>query len=131
VKGKIMKSGAENRVNRRYVLDDLKPKDRLYINKYFFTIIEEDIHGVVRDISINGMGIEINEDSHLADEIFAQKKKFFINMELGSHTLTAEAEYIWGKIEKDTLSGGIRILSMAPEHRLILSEIIEEIRRRM
>ncbi len=123
----------EKRKKTRYSIRDYVKKSHLLDKIYLEIDIDHIIRAHIVDLSLNGVGFEIDnlDENHI--EKFRKLNAMFVKIFFDSETIFVEVEKIWDIITEidggRMLKGGFQFSVVASEDRIKLSKLIEEIRK--
>lgn len=122
----------EKRKKKRHSIRDFVKESRLLDRIYLEIDMKTVIRARVVDLSLNGIGFEIDIMEQMDKENFEKMSTMFIKLFFGSEVIFAEVEKIWDIItvvdEREVLRGGFQFSVIASEDRIKLSKLVEEIR---
>jgi hypothetical protein len=122
----------EKRKKTRHSIRDFVKKSHLLDKIYLEIDIEHVIRARIVDLSLNGVGFEIDNLEESQIEKFRKLSAMFVKIFFDSDSIFVEVEKIWDIItEVDgnmVLKGGFKFSVIASEDRIKLSKLIEEIR---
>ncbi len=123
----------EKRKKTRYSIRDYVKKSHLLDKIYLEIDIDHIVRAHIVDLSLNGVGFEIDnlDENHI--EKFRKLNAMFVKIFFDSETIFVEVEKIWDIITEidggRMLKGGFQFSVVASEDRIKLSKLIEEIRK--
>lgn len=122
----------EKRKKKRHSIRDFVKESRLLDRIYLEIDMKTVIRARVVDLSLNGIGFEIDIMEQMDKENFEKMSTMFIKLFFDSEVIFAEVEKIWDIItvvdEREVLRGGFQFSVIASEDRIKLSKLVEEIR---
>lgn len=122
----------EKRKKKRHSVGDFVKESNLLDKIYLEIDMKFVIRARVLDLSLNGIGFEIDEMEQAEKENFEKMSTIFVKIFFDSEVIFAEVEKVWSIItvvdEREVLRGGFQFTVIASEDRIKLSKIIEEIR---
>ena len=123
----------EKRKKTRHSIRDFVKKSHLLDKIYLEIDIEHIIRARVVDLSLKGVGFEIDNLDEKHVEKFRKLSAMFVKIFFDSETIFVEVEKIWDIITEidggTVLKGGFQFSVIASEDRIKLSKLIEEIRK--
>jgi hypothetical protein len=122
----------EKRKNKRYGISEYIKEDS-YSDIFLEIKTGKKFNPHIIDISINGLGFALEENSDYVDfNEFEQLKNYFMSINFTNKTILVEVRKIWSiiieKSGKKVLSGGVAFSVISPEDRLVIAEYINTIR---
>jgi hypothetical protein len=123
----------EKRKKTRHSIRDFVKKSHLLDKIYLEIDIEHLIRARIVDLSLNGVGFEIDNLEENQIEKFRKLNAMFVKIFFDSDAIFVEVEKIWDIITemdgRTVLKGGFQFTVIASEDRIKLSKLIEEIRK--
>jgi hypothetical protein len=123
----------EKRKKTRHTIRDFVKKSHLLDKIYLEIDIEHLIRARIVDLSLNGVGFEIDNLEENQIEKFRKLNAMFVKIFFDSDAIFVEVEKIWDIITemdgRTVLKGGFQFTVIASEDRIKLSKLIEEIRK--
>lgn len=116
----------------RYSLSD-EIRDHYCSRESCYVEIELDapVRGTIVDISLSGLGFEVEDPAPQAYERLQGDDSYIIRIQLGGEACMAEARKAWLSPGAGTIKGGVVFNVMSHEDRTRLSQFIEEMRKRI
>lgn len=122
----------EKRKKKRHSIRDFIQESHLLDKIYLEIDAKTVIRARVMDLSLNGIGFEIDALEQMDKENFEKMSSVFVKLFFDSEVIFAEVEKIWDIItvvdDREVLRGGFQFSVIASEDRIKLSKLVEEIR---
>lgn len=123
----------ERRKKIRHSIKDAVKRSSLLEEMYLVISMNAEVRGRVIDISLSGLGFEIDNPDALLVEEFEDRIALFIKIFFDSDSIFAETEKIWSicqEVEgRSIMRGGLHFSVISSEDRIKLHKLIEEIRK--
>lgn len=122
----------EKRKKKRHSIRDFIQESHLLDKIYLEIDAKTVIRARVMDLSLNGIGFEIDTLEQVDKENIEKMSSVFVKLFFDSEVIFAEVEKIWDIItvvdDREVLRGGFQFSVIASEDRIKLSKLVEEIR---
>ncbi|MCU0822278.1 MAG: PilZ domain-containing protein [Spirochaetes bacterium] len=127
-----MSNPADGRKDRRFSISEFLEYE--FKNVYIEIMLDEPVRASLTDISMNGLGFIITDNSNEAGSKIDKTEKLFINIHLGSDVILIDTKKTWGTLVKgkggNVYQGGAMFTMISPKDRLTLFNFLEKTRKR-
>jgi hypothetical protein len=130
VTGQAMNHRTDERFNMEDFFRERSEEGESYIELSFDT---GPVRAEIKDLSVRGVGLEIENPVAGLAELLNTLEDLFIKIVIGDRMFVANSQRAWSAVvkkgDREMLTAGLRITMIAPEDSIVLSKIIEGIRK--